>query len=277
MAPAGVWSANEEPSSPSSSISRATHPELRPRVAAARTAVVAEMADVGGGELVRPAAADAMARVGGVLERGSRLAWIVEAERDRVLAQVREIADLRIVAVHDQRRAVAQIGDGRPPALGNELELAVAVELVAKEVAEQKGPRTDTAGDLRQGTFVHLEQAELGIARREERRGHARDEIGSRVVPREPSVAEDLSHHRRGRRLAVRRGNERHARRQARREGVDRSSDRASTGACRGASCRHRSARAARGAPLPSQRASRRPSGRSRTRAYLAATYPSIE
>ena len=57
--------------SPSSSISRRAHMERRPSVAAGRAAVVAEMADVRGRELVRLPAADAVARVGSVLERAA--------------------------------------------------------------------------------------------------------------------------------------------------------------------------------------------------------------
>ena len=78
-----------------------------------------------------------------------------------------EVADLGIVAVDDEldRR---KRGNGVPPAGGDELELAVAVELVAEEVAEEERPRPDAAGDLRQRRLVDLEQPELGAVGGEE-------------------------------------------------------------------------------------------------------------
>ena len=50
------------------------------RMAARRAAVVAEMSDVHGGVLIRCSAADAVLRIRRVLERGPRLAGIVDAE-----------------------------------------------------------------------------------------------------------------------------------------------------------------------------------------------------
>ena len=81
-------------------------------------------------------------------------------------AAAREVADLRIVAVDDEHRVVRQRRGRRPPALGDVLELAVAVELVAEEVAEQDRARPDAAGDLRQRALVDLEQPQLGVALR---------------------------------------------------------------------------------------------------------------
>ena len=57
--------------------------------------------------------------------------------------------------------------------LGDVLELAVAVELVAEEVAEQERARPDPSSDLRQRALVDLEQAELRVAGGEQRRGDA--------------------------------------------------------------------------------------------------------
>ena len=54
------------------------------------------------------------------------------------------------------------------PAGGDELELAVAVELVAEEVAEEERPRPDAARDLRQRRLVDLEEPELGAVGGEE-------------------------------------------------------------------------------------------------------------
>ncbi len=196
--------------------------QRRARVPARRAAVVAEMTDIGRGELVRATAADAVPRVRGVLERRPCLPRVVEPVGDGVLTDVRQVADLRVVPVHDQGRAGLEPGDGRAPALGHELELAVAVELVAKEIPEQERPRADAACDLRQRALVHLEQAELGVPGAEQGGGDARDQVGAGSVPGEPSRTQDLRHHRRRRRLAVRRRHERDAGGKPGREGVDR-------------------------------------------------------
>jgi hypothetical protein len=68
---------------------------------------------------------------------------------------------------------------GLAPALGDLLELAVAVELVAEEVAEADRARPDPRGDVREARLVDLEQPELGAAaragwRRRRRRGSRR-------------------------------------------------------------------------------------------------------
>ena len=152
-------------------------------------AVVAEMADVGGGVGVRRAAAEAVLRVGGVLERGTRLRRVVEAERDAARAVACEVADLRVVGVDDEHGVVGQRRDRGAPALGDLLQLAVAVELVAEEVARG----TTARGRTRRATsgkrgLVHLEEAELRVARREERRGDSRDEVRARAVVREPDA-----------------------------------------------------------------------------------------
>ena len=53
----------------------------------------------------------------------------------------------------------------RPPALGDVLQLAVAVELVPKEVPEADRPGPDTARDLRQSGLVDLEEPQLRAPR----------------------------------------------------------------------------------------------------------------
>ena len=67
---------------------RRPHLQRGPRVAAGRAAVVAEVADVGGREVVGLAAAHAVAGVGGVLERGARVPRVVDPVRDRTVAVV---------------------------------------------------------------------------------------------------------------------------------------------------------------------------------------------
>ena len=67
------------------------------------------------------------------------MARIVEPEDRGVRMLSCEVADLRVVAVHDQRGACRKRRDRRPPALCDKLQLPVAVELVAEEIAETDG------------------------------------------------------------------------------------------------------------------------------------------
>ena len=122
---------------------------------------------------------------------------------------VGESGELRVVAVDDEARPGRKAGHRGAPALGDELELAVAVELVAKQVAEADDPRTQAPDELRQRRLVHLEEAELGSVGGEQRRCHAGDEVRAGGVVGEPQARpEDLRGHRRRRRLAVRRGDD---------------------------------------------------------------------
>ena len=181
------------------------------------------MADVRGRELVRLPAADAVARVGRVLERGAGVARIVDPVGDRVRALARQVADLRVVAVDHEHGLRRQRGRRGTPALGDVLELPVAVELVAEEVAEQHRARPDPANDLRQRAFVDLEQAQVGVALGEEGGGDPGDEVRAGAVPGEPAARlEDLGGHRGRRGLAVRRRDDGGAVAKPCRERVDR-------------------------------------------------------
>ena len=55
--------------------------------------------------------------------------------------------------------------------LRNQLELAVAVELVAEQVSQQNGAWAHPLRNLWQGALVDLEEAELCAARRKQRGG----------------------------------------------------------------------------------------------------------
>ena len=197
--------------------------QLGPSVSARRATVVAEVPDIRRGELVRVPARDAVARIGCVLQRGAGVAGVVEAVGDRSDPPAREVADLRVVAVDDEHCLGGQLRRSGAPALGDVLELAVAVELVAGEVSEQHCAGADAADDLRQRALVDLQQPELGVPLCEQGGRDARDEVRARPVPGESSAAaDDLRHHRRGRRLAVRRRDDGRSLRQPRRQRVDR-------------------------------------------------------
>ena len=193
-------------------------------MATGRAAVVAEVTDVRRDVLVRSSATNAVLGVRSVLQGRPCRRGTVHPEDERVRPLPRELADLRIVAVHRQRRILGERAHRRTPPLRDVLELAVAVELVAKEIPEADGFRFDTQEDLGQCRLVHLEEAELGRACVEERRGHPRDQVRARPVVRQAKTfTENACRHRRGRRLAVRRGDHRRAERQPRGEAVDRS------------------------------------------------------
>ena len=124
--------------------------------------VLAEMADVGGRVEERPAALVAVLRVGCMLQRRPRVAMVVEPEGAHGSGVGQgDVAEQRVVGVRYER-GLRQARQRRSPPLGDVLELAVAVELVAEEVAEEDGPRPDAAGRLGQRRLVDLEEAELG-------------------------------------------------------------------------------------------------------------------
>ena len=116
-----------------------------------------------------------------MLERRPRVARVVEAERQQPLGRRPRASSpssgssaLTTSSVSGKRR------DRGAPALGDQLELAVAVELVAEQVAEHDRARADAPRDLGQRGLVDLEQAELARRapraawRRRPRRGSRR-------------------------------------------------------------------------------------------------------
>ena len=139
--------------------------ERRTCMAAVRACVVTEVPDVGGSIDIRRPAADAVLRIGGVLQRRPRDRRVVDPVHDARA----ERADLRIVAVQHEHRRLGQRRDRSAPPFGDELELAVAVELVAEEVPEADDPWPHPPQHLRQRPLVDLEQAELGVSRGKER------------------------------------------------------------------------------------------------------------
>ena len=196
--------------------------ERRPGVAAHFAAVRAEVRDVGGVVPVRVTAADAVLRVGRVLQRGASTPRVVDPEQDDAVAALRERGDERVVGVRHQRRLGRKLRDRVAPSLGDVLELAVPVELVPEQVSEADGTRARAAHHLRKGELVDLEQSELRTVRREERRRDARGEVGARVVPREPvRRPEDRARDGGRRGLAIRGGDEHDALREPAREELE--------------------------------------------------------
>jgi hypothetical protein len=121
------------------------------------------MADVRGAIVIGRAARAAVLRVGGVGEAFARHGRVVDPEADRVAMPPRDVGEERIVGVHERRGSRVQAGDRGSPAIGDDLELAVAVELVAEEVAKADGLRPHTGGHVREGALIHLEKPQLCV------------------------------------------------------------------------------------------------------------------
>ncbi len=186
-------------------------------------AVRAEMTDIGGLVAVRVAAPHAVLRIGRVLEARAGAARVVDAEQEPVLPTLRERGDEGVVGVRDELRRGLEVCDGIAPALRDVLELPVPVELIPEQVPQADDLRSRPAHDLGQGELVHLEQAEVGAVRGEQRRGDAGGQVRAGGVPRKsPRRGEDRAGHRGRGRLAVRRRDERDALRKSRRESVER-------------------------------------------------------
>ena len=56
-----------------------------------------------------------------------------------------------------------QSADQRRPAIGDRLQLAVSVELITEQVAEQHRPRVQLGGDPVQPELIDLEQPQLTV------------------------------------------------------------------------------------------------------------------
>ena len=97
-----------------------------------------------------------------------RDAVVLHAEvRDRAGApagcpHAAEVGDERVVGVEHELRG-GRGGHGRRPAVGDRLELAVAVQLVAEQVGQQQGARAELRDDAVQPELVDLEQAGVAV------------------------------------------------------------------------------------------------------------------
>jgi hypothetical protein len=170
---------------------------------------VAEVPEIDGVEDVESAAVAAVLGVCRVGHAGQRQGVVIDAEVDGARALAAEVGDERVVGVQDGNGGA--LGKDPLPTVGDRLELAVAVELVAEEVAEEDRARAQFRRHLGQPQLVHLEQPQPAgdcLPRpggREQRRGDATRHVGpGAVVDEGASVArEDAREHRGGRRLAV--------------------------------------------------------------------------
>ena len=126
---------------------------------AAEVAEVDRVVDVGG------AAAAAVLGVRGVLHLGDRHGRVLDAEvGDRRRSRPRS-AISGSSAFSTSRVGGGSGGDDRRPAVGDRLELAVAVELIAEQVAQQQRRGLELGGDPVEPELVDLEQPELAVDR----------------------------------------------------------------------------------------------------------------
>jgi hypothetical protein len=106
-------------------------------------------------------AGSAVAGVGGVGKGTDPAASIVNPEPDdrRGIDAFGEARDGWVVGTEQNPRSRGhKIGEARSPSVENRIKLAVAVELVAEEIAEEKQPRAYLAADLRDPKLVSFEQ-----------------------------------------------------------------------------------------------------------------------
>ena len=141
---------------------------LRRAGAAVGAGVVAEVADEGALVGVGVAAAAAVLGVEGVLQLGQGLGGVLDAEVDDTLRGAPAASRPRSAIAGSSALSTKRVRprarvDGLRPVFGQRLDLAVAVELVAEEVAEHDQRRVELGGDLRQPGLVDLEEA---LARR---------------------------------------------------------------------------------------------------------------
>ena len=167
--------------------------------------VVAEMPDVGGCVDVGRPAAQAVLRVGRVLERRARLRGVVDAERDAAGTSDGQVADLRVVRVHHQRGRLRKLCRRLPASARRSARARRSGRAGRGTGCRGRRRAGGSAGRLRERALVDLEQSELGVAGLDQGGGDAGDEIRAGAVVGEPNaLAEDRRDERGGRRLAVR-------------------------------------------------------------------------
>src|SRR4051795_6071369 len=98
--------------------------------------------------LVRRPTAAAVLRVERVLELGNRLPFVLDSEVHdagpaRELGISSQVGDQRIVGVQRELSGAGMEGDHGGPLVGQVLELAIAVELVAKQVSQRDEARPE--------------------------------------------------------------------------------------------------------------------------------------
>ena len=161
--PAGVLSVKRAARTPCRRTSVAVTDGAGPGLAAAGAVVVAEMAEVDRVEDVRRAAAAAVLGVGGVRHPRQRQRVVLDAEvEDAPRSRPRSAIDGSSALSTSCASPFAQ---RLLPALSDRLELAEAVELIAKQVSEQDRARPQLRCERAEPQLIDLEQPELAVDR----------------------------------------------------------------------------------------------------------------
>jgi hypothetical protein len=100
-----------------------------------------------------------------VLHLRHRHQRILDAEVGHSGTLPSEVGDQWVVGVQRQLRSSGQRRHHRRPAVGDRLELAVSIELVSKQVAEQDRPGVELGADPVEPELIDLEQAQLAVDR----------------------------------------------------------------------------------------------------------------
>ena len=168
-----------------------------------------------------------------------------------------EVGDQRVVGVEHELRARGLGRDHRGPAVGDRLQLAVAVELVAEQVAEQHRPRLELVDDrgrarTRRPRTGRSRRPAPALARRvEQRGGDAAGHVRPGAVVDEPRAACARGSRRPSPRSSSCRWwpRSRRCRGQPRRRAGRSRAARCASAPCRAATCRRRGRRCGRGRP----------------------------
>src|SRR3989454_558619 len=185
---------------------------FRPREVVIGAAVDAIVADVDRVEDEARSAPRAGPRVGSVREglRGDRR--VVQPVPKRLVREVQpDLGDARVVGVKDGPRGLRLRAERLLDLLGDRLELAVSVELIAKQVQHERRPRLDLCRRFREARLVDLENAPVrlqpavGAGPVQRRRRGTEDEIRPGTVRHDPMARafEQPAQQARGGRLAV--------------------------------------------------------------------------
>ena len=123
-----------------------------------RAAVHAQVAEVDHVVDVGRSAPPAVLGVRGVLHLGDRHRRVLDPEVRDVRRVAPQVSDQRIVRVqHDPCVAASRAGSHRGPAIGDRVELAIAIELVSEQIAEQDPTWLELRRDPVQPELVDLE------------------------------------------------------------------------------------------------------------------------
>jgi hypothetical protein len=180
---------------------------------------VAEVAIEGDRNFVTRTAANAESGVGGVGRLILPESWIIDAKVDRVRPIQAQGRNQWVISIQNEAGGIWQVLQTIAPGLMNEVNLTVAVELVAKDVREQDDSRVQLRGGGGERGFIYLEQANISHWLAVERRlahdcaHQTRDQVGAGPVVEwaQAAALQQMGDQARGGGLTVRSGDDNRA------------------------------------------------------------------